>query len=95
MIAVNSQFCVVKESLMKVETNDADMQEKNRPPKNPSTVFLGEIEEKSFCLPNFFPIKYAKLSFTQIIIKHPKIMDGEYSPFRFPIRNIKIKAQEI
>ena len=44
IIAVNSQFCVVKESFMNVETNDADMQEKNRPPKNPSTVFLGEIE---------------------------------------------------
>ena len=44
MIAVNSQFCVVKESFMQVEINDADMQEKNRPPKNPSTVLLGEIE---------------------------------------------------
>ena len=44
IIAVNSQFCVVKESFIKVETNDADIQEKNRPPKNPSTVFFGEIE---------------------------------------------------
>ena len=26
------------------ETNDADMQEKNKPPKKPSTVLCGEIE---------------------------------------------------
>ena len=44
IIAVISQFCVLKESLMKAETNDAEIQEKNRPPKIPSTVLWGEIE---------------------------------------------------
>ena len=38
IIAVINQFCVVKELFMKAEIKDAYKQEKNKPPKKPSTV---------------------------------------------------------
>ena len=43
IIAIINQFGVVNESFINLETIDADKQQKNSPPKKPSTVLWGEI----------------------------------------------------
>ena len=50
------------------------MQVKNNPPKKPSIVLFGDTLSNSFCLPKFFPIAYAKESFTHAKTKTPKII---------------------
>jgi hypothetical protein len=50
------------------------MQVKNNPPKKPSIVLFGDTLSNSFCLPKFFPIAYAKESFTHARTKKPSII---------------------
>ena len=52
------------------------MQQKNKPPRKPSTVFFGETVINSFCLPTLLPTINAKVSFTHTSIKHPRIKLG-------------------
>ena len=55
------------------------MQQKNKPPRKPSIVFLGETDTNNFCLPILLPTINAKVSFTHTSIKHPRIKLGLYS----------------